>query len=110
MKANMKSGARTAITHLSQMAQTVLAPWPTPQARDCKGARTGEELYSHNTRPLNEQVVMLLGETSTGSPAPTGERDQLDPAFSLWLMGYRPAWTSCAPPATPSSRTSPPRS
>ncbi len=38
-----------------------LSSWATPQARDGKGSRTGEAMYTHNARPLNEQSVMLAG-------------------------------------------------
>ena len=59
-------------------------------------------------RQLNAREA--LGPTSSGSPAATGGRGQLNPAFSRWLMGYPPAWDACAATATPSSRRSPPRS
>ena len=62
MKANMKSGPRTAITHLSQASQ--LASWATPQANDYKGApilpysergggKKGEQL-SHQVRQASQ--------------------------------------------------------
>jgi len=82
---------------LSQMAA-----WATPQARDEKGSRTGTALYSHNSRPLNEQTAMLVpGQILDGSGAETASTGQLNPAFSLWLMGYPAAWLWCAPEKAP---------
>lgn len=75
------------------------ASWAAPQARDGKGARTGESLYQHNARPLNEQAVMLLGsgQTPNGSGAATRSSGQLNPAHSRWLMGLPSIWDQAAP-------------
>jgi hypothetical protein len=37
---------------------THLAGWPTPAARDHKGALNPGNEYTHNARPLNEMVVL----------------------------------------------------
>jgi hypothetical protein len=54
----------------------------------------------------SDGVAIVLGPISSGSPAQTEKRGQLNPDFSLWLMGYPPEWVSCAPLATRLSRKS----
>jgi hypothetical protein len=105
--------------------------WPTPQAygvtspRDLgkrvKGDRqTRNPRFLGNTRKDLADVVGLAswttprankwgepdshGKTVLGSLAQTERRGQLNPTFSLWLMGFPPEWESCAPQAMRSSR------
>jgi hypothetical protein len=79
-----------------------LTAWATPTQRDYKH-ETGLRPREGQGQPLNREA---LGTISPGSPAQTEKRGQLNPDFSLWLMGYPPEWASCAPPATRSSRKS----
>lgn len=75
-----------------------LTLWPTPTTRDHKD---GPQC---NNVPLNS----LLGRVVwlTGSDVPMEKRGQLNPRFSLWLMGYPAEWASCAERVMQSSRRS----
>ena len=89
--------------------QATLAGWATPRTRDWKDSGDTEKVAKlmEQDATLPRQVAALIsGQPTTSSPAPTENRGALNPAFSLWLMGYPPAWESCAPPATRSSRRS----
>ena len=104
---------------LSAQVQAV-AGWATPTANTPGG--TADAHLERKRRAVANGARMGLpvtslahqaegsGQTPSSSRAETASRGQLAPAFSLWLMGYPPAWESCAPPATRSSRRSPPRS
>ena len=97
--------------------QAQLMSWPSPQARDHKGAMNPGNELTHNARPLNEMPRLATptrftasGEMLTGSSAGMESGGQLNPAHSRWLMGLPPAWDACAPTATRLSRRSPPSS
>jgi hypothetical protein len=78
-----------------------LASWPTPVADDDN--KTPEAHLAMKARmgggrkEITSLQVMAKtsGSTPSGSPAGTGSRGQLNPAFSLWLMGYPRAWVQC---------------
>lgn len=84
-----------------------LASWPTARASDGeKNVRTLEGSLAEIARkgsPQDLAQAAALGPISNGSTAATKNGGQLNPLFSLWLMGFPTVWASCAPQATPSS-------
>lgn len=71
-----------------------LAGWVSPTAQD--HSRGDKPQYNRNSLPLNCEVTLC------GSNAPTENRGALNPAFSLWLMGFltdeqTPSWNTSSP-------------
>src|SRR5215471_15379297 len=76
--------------------------WPTPAAREWKGARKPETLAlagRNETNSLSDAVAH-----AHGLKRPSGS---LSPAWEEWLMGYPTGWTDLKHSETPSSRRSP---
>ena len=84
-----------------------ISGWATPTAGDAKGAgsRNTASSKAHAGHSLTDQVRGDSGKGRT-SPAPTEKRGSLNPAFSLWLMGYPTEWARCAARVTQSYRKS----
>jgi hypothetical protein len=85
-----------------------LASWATPAARDYRSESATDEYnearWNHTRgKPLSAEAT-LSGPTLNGSPVETAKSGQLNPAFSLWLMGYPTAWASCGALVTRLSR------
>ena len=97
--------------------EVFLTSWSTPSSRDWKD--TGDLSLSqfrkdgkerNDTVPRQAALVTASGPTPNGSPAGTGKRGQLNPRFSLWLMGFPEEWASCGERAMQSLRRSRKRS
>lgn len=77
-------GANRANKNKSQLNDTaMLVGWATPTTRDHKDGDCSE---------ADVPVNGLLGRQVVRYSAPTENRGVLNPAFSLWLMGYPSAW------------------
>lgn len=93
----------------------LLASWATPTSRDFKSDSATdayhERQWAHvRGKPLSAEATLVSGPMSSGSPAATAKRGQLNPRFSLWLQGYPTAWASCGERVMRSSRRSQPKS
>jgi len=98
MKARM-GGGRKAVTSLQVMAK--MAGWLTPRADESASDR------KRNGKPnLQGLARMASGTMQSGSPAPTERQGVLNPALSLWLMGYPDEWLSCGVRAMQSFQSS----
>jgi hypothetical protein len=99
--------------------------WPTPSARDWKGAPASlETLPSYNARPLNEMVrfwptpasdrhglddgsgsrkLLQKKFESLGQASHNMNTGQLNPTWVEWLMGFPSGWTDLKDLAMPLS-------
>ena len=86
--------------------------WPTPTARDCKGANSLEHLLQPKTPGNNHHVRQLANAVrlyatpcagdaqgtnggGNGRSLRTDVGGQLNPEWVEWLMGFPPGWTEC---------------
>ena len=79
--------------------QAWLAGWGTPTVQDARHASYSESQQKRNQNVLCNQVY---GTTSASYLAQTENKGALNPAHSLWLMGYPVEWLFAAPLTTKS--------
>lgn len=90
-------------TGIALSQQVLFNPWSSPSARDHKDspgmATTGinpDGSIRNRTDQLPRQAVLIIGEISQSSTAPTVKPDEsrgaLNPFFSMYLMGYPVSW------------------
>jgi len=106
----MAAGEVQAQMTLSRVAR--MAGWRTLSASDGEGGSMDVLLAQRNgyspKLKLRDQapLAMTHGAIPSGSPVQTERRGALNPALSLWLMGYPDEWLSCGVRAMQSSRRS----
>lgn len=88
---NRKSG-RVLQTNLATDVK-MLFGWATPNAADGQGSYGGGQGRSLRT----DSQMEAHGTVRNGSSAPTARRGSLNPALSLWLMGFPSDWLMAAP-------------
>lgn len=100
---------------------TAVQMWPTPQARDWKGAPASLDTLPLNSRPLNEAVRFRTPQARDGDergPSDPQRREEqghsvslhdqiggsLNPDWVELLMGLPKGWTDLGPPAGKTER------
>jgi DNA (cytosine-5)-methyltransferase 1 len=112
-KGNAERVGRYGTEHGGRNLNDWVAKWPTPSARDWKGAPTSLDTLPTNSRSLNE--VVRFATPGGSRPHDTNELSgrlanqiggSLNPTWVEWLMGVPTGWTDLGPSATRSSRKS----
>jgi len=86
--------------------------WPTPSSRDWKGGYYGGRIrngkLSIDTLDVAVQLIVKKdsgkNQKKSNAEMEKTESFQLNPNFTLWLMGYPPEWGQCAERVTASFR------
>lgn len=84
-------------------ALSAQASWATPTAPMAHDSDASAFRWNPNKKQ-EDAVSQILGRTQALSDVPMEKRGQLNPLFSLWLMGYPIEWGYCGVLVTLSSR------
>ncbi|GBQ68015.1 hypothetical protein AA0521_1130 [Komagataeibacter intermedius NRIC 0521] len=101
------SKATVSLNHIASLTGR-----PTPTTRDHKDGRECQNVPTNSL--LGREVwkadqpirITASGQMLTGSDVGMASSGQLNPEFSLWLMGFPAVWASCGVRAMQSSRKS----
>jgi hypothetical protein len=121
MTPNVPNGGRSA-AHAEMIGRTAMhngkkvqiglehqvSQWPTPAARDHKGANSSEHVTTNGTGRRHLDQLPNFVEHCFSPPAPptpagppsSPPRRVLNPLFVEWLMGWPIGWTDSEPAAT----------
>lgn len=86
----------------SRKTVALVSGWATPAARDWRSENATDEFnqarWKHTRgKPLLAEATLASGAAPNTSNAATEKRGALNPAFSLWLMGYNHLWIVYSP-------------
>lgn len=113
-----KGGPNQAGSKGDLMLPSAAAQWPTPAARDSKGANSAEHaLVTGGGRKHMDQLSNFVAHSShlaqpmpdgqssceSGPDSPQPSTKRLNPAFGEWLMGWPVGWTIAEPSASSAS-------
>ena len=115
-----KGGPNQAGSKGDLMLPSAAAQWPTPAARDSKGANSEQHaLITGGGRKHMDQLSNFVAHSShlaqpmpdgqssceSGPDSPQPSTKRLNPAFGEWLMGWPVGWTIAEPSASSASET-----
>jgi len=90
---NPDGSERNRIDQLPRQVFAAVSGWATPTVADA-----GKITEASHQEGVRQQIY---GRPSKSSPAETGSRGALHPAFPCWLMGFPSEWVSCVVSGTP---------